>query len=362
MELLARDVYYLNEYSIPPHIQFKNNANEHDHFYVNPSRIDSDFETGSDFYPQSEDGKRVSEEEYWEIYYEDPEFKYEWVNGVLKEKGMPVVGTYKLKSWMEILISEFLKKYPIALFAVEDIGFKMTLKEMSSIRRPDFALILNKNSDHPQSTDRRYSGIYDLCVEYLSDSSKKYVENDTVHKKQEYEEAGVKEYYIIDINKKHTVFYALNDVGQTKGKSNNKSKSKVNVPTTYRKIEPINGVIHSNVLPGFKFRVNDIYEQPDFKDLIHDDVYKSYVLLDYQEQCKKAESEIKARERIEKEIKQLEQEKMKIEQEKMKMEQEKMQALQKAESEKMNREQAENEIKRLLQIMNEKGIPPEIET
>ena len=39
--------------------------------------------------PRSEAGKHVSEEEYWEKYYEyvgESDFKYEWNNGVLEEK------------------------------------------------------------------------------------------------------------------------------------------------------------------------------------------------------------------------------------------------------------------------------------
>ncbi len=36
----------------------------------------------------SEDGLHVSENEYWEKYYEHPDFNYEWNNGALEEKPM----------------------------------------------------------------------------------------------------------------------------------------------------------------------------------------------------------------------------------------------------------------------------------
>ncbi len=38
--------------------------------------------------PRSADGLRVSEAEYWQTYYHDPDFTYEWNNGILEEKPM----------------------------------------------------------------------------------------------------------------------------------------------------------------------------------------------------------------------------------------------------------------------------------
>ncbi|MCP4109136.1 MAG: hypothetical protein GY749_27005, partial [Desulfobacteraceae bacterium] len=37
-------------------------------------------------FPVSEDGLAVSEDEYWEKYYEHPDFSYEWNNGYLEER------------------------------------------------------------------------------------------------------------------------------------------------------------------------------------------------------------------------------------------------------------------------------------
>ena len=368
MGLLALDLNNLNnKYSMPPDIHNRYNIKQDDLINLDRSEFESKSEI-EDIY-QSEDGKFVSEKEYWDDYYEHPDFKYEWVNGILKEKEMPEIRTYNLESWLESIFKEYLKVNPIGLFAVSEIGFKMTLedKSKSSIRKPDFALILNNNSVHPESTDKSYKGIFDFCVEYLSDSKQKYVDNDTIDKKKEYAEAGVKEYYIIDIKKENTVFYTLNE------------KTK-----TYNEIETIDGVIHSKVLPGFKFRVDDLYLQPDLEELIDDDVYKSYVLLNYQSQCQKAKLEKIAREQVEKEKEQVEKEKEQVEKEKKQalknaetekvareqVEKEKKQALKNAETEKVAREQvekekdrvekekeqAEKEIERLLQIMNERGI------
>ncbi|KPA10867.1 protein containing DUF820 [Candidatus Magnetomorum sp. HK-1] len=352
MELLSLDSNYSKEYCFPLNIYSRDKYKQNDFFELDHSNFEPELEESI----QSEDGKFVSEEEYWETYYEHPDFKYEWKNGILEEREMPEVGDYKLKTFLETLISEYLKFNPIGLFSVSEIGFKMNFEDGSSIRIPDFALILNSNSNHPESTDKSYTGIFDLCVEYLSDSKKKYVDKDTKIKKKEYGEAGVREYFIIDNKKKHTAFYTLDD----------------NHKNTYKKIKPIDGIIHSKVLPGFKFRIDDLYSQPDLKDLIDDDVYKSYVLLDYQKQCQNTMLEKIAREQAEKEKEkalnkansekiareQAEKEKEKAlnkaNSEKIAREQaekEKEKALNKADSERIAREQAEKEIERLLKIL-----------
>ncbi len=46
--------------------------------------------------------------------------------------------------------------------------------------------------------DRTYQGIFDLCIESLSDSTRSEIERDVVAKKNEYEAIGVQEYYILD--------------------------------------------------------------------------------------------------------------------------------------------------------------------
>ena len=270
METLTLDSNRSTDNDVHYNSQCKNNNDQLHEFTVKyPSNHSQDFHVDP-----SHDGKHVTEQEYWDIYYEDPEFKYEWKNGILEEKEMPVVGDFMLKFFFESLIDEYLKSNPIGLFCIEDIAFKLKLGNDLSIRRPDFALILTSNTNHPESTDHSYTGTYDLCVEILSDSQKKYVEKDTIIKKDEYAKVGVKEYYIIDNKQKHTAFYTLSDARKN----------------TFKKIKPVKGVIHSKILPGFQFRIADLYLQPNLKTLIEDDVYQSYLLLDYQLQCQRAKS------------------------------------------------------------------------
>ena len=48
-------------------------------------------------------------------------------------------------------------------------------------------------------------------------------------------------------------------------------------------------MIHSQVLPGFQFRFNDLKRQPTLEELALDEVYQGYVLLRYQAAAARAE-------------------------------------------------------------------------
>ena len=57
-------------------------------------------------------------------------------------------------------------------------------------------------------------------------------------------------------------------------------------------------VIRSTILPGFQFRVRDLYDLPSLETLARDAVYETYILLYYQAALAQAELE---RQRAEKE-------------------------------------------------------------
>jgi Uma2 family endonuclease len=228
--------------------------------------------------PVSHEGKYVDEATYWRDYYEDDLFRYEWNNGYLEVKEMPTMESSQNVRWLISILEQFIHVHPLAYFFIVDIGFKMKFPNRTTIRKPDISLILKNNPNPPNLKDRSYQGIYDMCIEFISDSRKKYVTHDTVTKKKEYGEAKVKEYYIIDTNKTHTSFFRLNRRGQ------------------YDKIKSSNGIICSTVLPGFQFREDDLYNTPDLNSLINDPVYRSFVRVDLQEAFQAVEIERKAKE------------------------------------------------------------------
>jgi len=111
-------------------------------------------------------------------------------------------------------------------------------------------------------------------VEALSDTTKKAKERDTVEKKEEYEYVKVKEYYILDGQKTETAFYRLNQWG------------------IYEEIKPVDGdVIQSEVLPGFQFRISDLYHLTPPQELVKDYVYRGFIMLEYQSEKEEKEQQ-----------------------------------------------------------------------
>jgi len=222
----------------------------------------------------SEDGLAVSENEYWKNYYNHPDFSYEWNNGYLEVKPMTDYSGFLMYHWFMTLLKHFLDVNQAGKMIGLDIGFRLNLQHKISIRKPDLAVILNDNHSDIRPEDCTYSGLFDLCIESLSHSSLKEIRRDTVQKKGEYENIGVKEYFILDARGRDTAFFQLDKMGR------------------YRKIKPFKGdIIRSGVLKGFQFRISDLYIQPMPIELIEDEVYRHYVMIDYQMEKQRADKE-----------------------------------------------------------------------
>ena len=224
--------------------------------------------------PRSEDGRYVSEALYWKEYYEHPDFSYEWNKGYLEEKSVSDLMNVEMGKWFARLLEAFLDTYPLARTTWWEFGFRLALPGRTTARRPDIGVALNDNPDGLSPDDRTFSGIFDLCVEIISDSTPEEVRRDTVDKKREYGGIGVREYYILDARGRHTAFYHLTTGG------------------FYRIIRPDSeGVIRSGVLPGFRFRESDLIRQPSPEEMADDRVYKGFVLPSYQAEKLRAEEE-----------------------------------------------------------------------
>lgn len=221
----------------------------------------------------SEEGRYVSEEEYWEKYYDHPDFSYEWNNGYLEEKPMTDFKGSKVYQWFLILLHQFLENFPIAKMIGLEFGFRLALQGKTTVRKPDLAVVLNSNPMILSDSDFSYKGTFDMCIESLSYSRLKEIKRDTVDKKKEYQSIGVREYCILDARRIETAFYRLNQKGK------------------YQKIRAVNDVIQSQVLPGFQFRISDLYDQTSLEKLTEDEVYQGYVLPFHRKLRYKAEQE-----------------------------------------------------------------------
>ena len=221
----------------------------------------------------SEDGLYVSEEEYWEKYYSHPDFSYEWNNGYLEEKPVPDPKSYLMYKWFLSITEHFLTANPIAQMMGLEFGFRLKLpRKRKSVRKPDLSVVCNDNPIILHPDDQSYGGTFDMCIESLSYSKPGEIRRDTVEKKKEYENVRVMEYYILDARGKKTAFYRLD--GKNK----------------YREISPADGdVVCSEVLPGFRFRISDLYCQPPLEEMADDDLYSGFVLPFHQKVKQKAE-------------------------------------------------------------------------
>ena len=243
----------------------------------------------------SQDGRHVTEEEYWEKYYEDLDFNYEWNNGILEEKPMSDYHNYQMYKWLRSVLERYLSVHRGEKMVEQVFGFRIALPHHVSIRKPDLAVVASANPSDLRKYDKSFAGIYDLCIELLSDATKKGIERDIVDKKNEYESIGVKEYYILDAEDNYMAFYHLNQYG-------------IFVPI--KLID--NDIVRSEVLKGFQFRVSDLFRQPEIDELTDDTVYCGFVLPDRKtkQRAEKAEKKAEAeRQRAEDAEKLAEQEK-----------------------------------------------------
>ena len=104
------------------------------------------------------------------------------------------------------LIFNFLEENPIGVGAAAPTD--VYLHDQQSVVQPDILVIMNENKGIID--DDGIHGAPDIVFEILSGNHI----HDTVKKKTLYEEAGVKEYFVIDPANKMVVMFALNASGK----------------------------------------------------------------------------------------------------------------------------------------------------
>lgn len=119
---------------------------------------------------------------------------------------------------------------------------QVKLSPEGSGREPDVFFVVQERLEHV--TEKYFDGAPDLAVEVISEDS---VNRDRVDKFEEYEEAAVREYWIIDPRprRRRADFYQLGADGKYQP-----------VPTGAE------GIYRSAVLPGFWLKVSWLWEDP----------------------------------------------------------------------------------------------------
>lgn len=210
--------------------------------------------------------------EYWQFYYEHLDYNYEYNNGMLEEKPMATKQQAEMYAWFLKLLQLYLEVHPVADLSILEMGFSMLQPTKVQVRKPDLGIVLRSNPIPFKGQDHNYEGIFDVCVEMVSTSSQKEIRRDTVTKFREYEAAGVPEYWILSDDRGILNYYQLNKQGH------------------YEAVVPDDeGIWASKQLPGFRLRINDLYDRPDLADLVHDEVYQDFVFPTYQQERQRAD-------------------------------------------------------------------------
>jgi len=141
-------------------------------------------------------------------------------------------------------IYQYLKGKPCRVFPAPFDVILPIKNVRNNVVQPDVTVIC----DHLMITERGCEGTPDLVVEIVSKSS---VTRDLHEKYKLYEQAGVKEYWIVNPNDRSLIIFILNDKGQ------------------YQPSKPLTrgDKAHSTVLPGFELDLDelfiDVVEEPE---------------------------------------------------------------------------------------------------
>lgn len=141
-----------------------------------------------------------------------------------------------------------LKKKKIGKLA--KLKYLMYLPKIPSARQPDIMFVKNSRKDN--FTTYYLNGAADLVIEVVSPES---ITRDYVDKFDEYEAAGVDEYWIIDPHRRTAIFYGYDTDGKYKM-----------LPIT------IDGVFESRVIEGLWIKTDWLWQEelPDLMEVLKD--------------------------------------------------------------------------------------------
>jgi Uma2 family endonuclease len=178
--------------------------------------------------------QRLSFDEFCDLVREDQ--KADLINGVIYLASPDNTDANRLFVWLTGLMDDFAEEKSLGSVFGCRVAFR--LGETSG-PEPDIAFV-SKEREHLVKRGR-VEGAPDLAVEIVSPDS---VERDYETKRDLYEEAGVREYWIVDEIEKRVTLLRLDRHGK------------------YRPVRPRGDVLHSQVLPGFWLRRQWLWQTP----------------------------------------------------------------------------------------------------
>jgi Uma2 family endonuclease len=178
----------------------------------------------------------ISYEEFLATDFENP--KVEWVDGRVVAMSPRNDRHADLSGFLVMLLRGFVRERQLGI--VREESFQMKTGPELSGRVPDILFVSNAHMKRLKKT--HLDGPADLAVEIISPDS---LARDRGEKFQEYEKGGVREYWLIDPQRKQAEFYLLNKRG------------------IYQPAQlDADGIFHSKVLKGVWIKVAWLWQSP----------------------------------------------------------------------------------------------------
>ena len=177
--------------------------------------------------------ERMSYEEFLEWCDEDT--WAEWVDGEVIVLSPANDRHQDLSDWLAFILRAFAETHDLGV--VRSAPFQMKLERG---REPDILFVAREHLD--RLLESRLDGPADVVVEITSPDS---LLRDRGEKLAEYELGGVREYWLIDPERERADFYRLDAEG-------------------YYERVPVDaeGIYHSEAVPGFRLRVEWLWQEP----------------------------------------------------------------------------------------------------
>ncbi|MEM8531830.1 MAG: Uma2 family endonuclease [Chloroflexota bacterium] len=162
----------------------------------------------------------------------------EWIHGEVISMPPPSILHQRLVIFLTTLLTLFVQMHRLGVVLTAPVAMRATLD--GNAREPDVLFVATEHTD--RLTYRELSGPADLVIEVVSDES---VSRDRTDKFYEYQEAGVREYWIIDPRpgKERVDFYILD---------------------TKQRYQPVpvpeDNIYHSTVLAGLWINITWLWE------------------------------------------------------------------------------------------------------
>jgi Uma2 family endonuclease len=181
--------------------------------------------------------QKMTFEEYLEWH---PEARVvEWVDGDVIVHPLPGYTHQELVTFLAVLLRIFCEVHRLGKVLVAGFPMKLGPPEGGSAREPDVLFISHERANQVRGS--HMVGASDVAVEIVSPESGR---RDRLEKYAEYEAAGVREYWLIEPQRREVHFYVLNSNG------------------SFTEAPLEDGVFHSSALPGFWLRIEWLWADP----------------------------------------------------------------------------------------------------